>query len=175
MKSSLKIKKVHIITLLLLDIIIIWFWIKWLSPVSSQSLGIILVVPIAFIINIIATLAFLINKNKRLALLFFINSIVCSLLTAFIFSYQIKVSIKQHLDYYTFVKNDSIFSIFIWKQRNEFDINYNKCKNCSMQMVDGKYIQKNDTLFLISDSSRFIIYNNFLYGYYQTPVKLTKK
>ena len=42
-------------------------------------------------------------------------------------------------------------------------------------MVDGKYIQKNDTLFLISDSSRFIIYNNFLYGYYQTPVKLTKK
>jgi len=168
-------KKGHIISLFLLDIIIIWFWIKLIDPIPSQSLGIILVVPIAFIVNISVSFLFLLNKNKKMALLFFINSIICSILTAVIFSYQIKVPINHGQDYYTFTKNDSIFSIFIWKLRNEFDIEYNKCKNCSMRMIEGKCIQKKDTLFLVSDSNRFMILNDFLYEYYQEPIKLTKK
>lgn len=168
-------KKKYIITILILDLIVIWFWIKWIAPTSSQSLAIILVVPVAFTINIIISLIYLLIKNKKNALIFFINSIVCSVLTAFVFSYQIDLSVKKSLDYYKFVKNDSTFSICIWKQRNEFDINYNKCKNCSTQLVNGEYIQKKDSMFLINNSNQFIIHNEYLYGYDKKPIRLTKK
>ena len=77
MKSNTKLK--YGIGILILEIILLGLWIYEMKPDPSISIGIVLIVPILFGINLIIGLILYFLK-KPLAKIFLSNSIICPLI-----------------------------------------------------------------------------------------------
>lgn len=123
-----------------------------------------IVVPLALIINIIIGVILFFIKRVY-SPLFFINCIVASVITYWIFTLEMSNQYREHFDNWSFNLKDTTFRITKWNQYNEFSISYSEGSRSSISFLDGKCEQKKDTLLLIADSIRMFIHNDKLHNF----------
>jgi hypothetical protein len=166
---------VKIIFLTILDYILIWFWVKSIDPDPSVSIGVIILVPFVFIVNISIALILHLRKNPN-SKLFGINSVISAILMFYIFSAGISRHHRQRYESWTFGTKDTLFEITFSKLDSTFFISYRLDPSSSSGLLDGKFINTGSEIKLLTDSTEYIIRDNYLYGFnkYKTPIKLTK-
>jgi len=150
--------------LLLIDMLIIWIWARNSDLGPGSAMDIYIVVPFAFIINMIIGVVLFFTKRVYSAL-FFINCIAAPVITYWIFTLEMSNQYKGHFDHWSFNLQDTTFRITKWNKYNEFSISYSEGPGSSTSFIDGKFEQKKDTLLLTSDSLSMYIHNNKLYNF----------
>ncbi|TPE46109.1 hypothetical protein [Pontibacter mangrovi] len=154
-----------VLGLLIIDVVLIWFWVKKMDPDPSVSIGVLLFVPFVFTLNlIIAAILFLI-KRREYVNLFLINSIASSIIMFYLFGEGIKRHQRNRLESWEFVKADTTFQIIRWKKENEFSMSYSTDPGSSTGFLDGKCEKENEGFTLSTDSTLYRIKDNYLIGF----------
>jgi hypothetical protein len=161
--SSSKIIKGSLL-LFLIDILIIWIWATNSDLGPGSAMIIYIVVPFAFILNIIIGVILFFTK-KIYSSMFFINCIVAPVITYWLFTSEMSNQHKEHLDHWSFNLQDTTFRITKWNKYNEFSMSYSEMPGSSTSFLDGIYVQKKDTLLLITDSIKMYIQHDKLYNF----------
>ena len=133
-----------------------------------------IVVPFIFVINIVIGVVLFFTKRVYSSL-FFINCIVVSVITYWVFTLEISHQYKGHFDHWSFNLQDTTFRITKWNKYNEFSISYSDSENSgsSTSFMDGKCEQRKDTLLLIVDSINMYIHYDKLYNFRQSKNPIT--
>lgn len=155
-----------ILALVLIDFGLIWLWVYQMDPDPSVSIGIILLVPFVFALNLIIGGVLFYLKKKEYSKLFFINSIIASIMMFYLFGEGIDRHQNNRLESWEFQKTDSTFRLTRWKKTNKFSMSYSLRPGSSWGFLDGKCIKKNGEWHLTSDSLKMKIIDDIkLVGY----------
>jgi hypothetical protein len=162
------------LALLLLDILIIWIWAKNEDLGPGSAMVIYLVVPFVFIINvIIGGLLFFIKRAYTT--MFFVNSIVASIVTNWLFTVELSNQSRSAYDSWAFNLKDTTFTINKSNNYDEFGISYSNDGESSTEFMSGKYKQNKDTLMLKVDSGNMYIHGNKLYNFRNSRIPIPLK
>jgi hypothetical protein len=83
----------------------------------------------------------------------------------------------QRLRYegWNFKINDTTFNITHSKLKSTFSMTYSTNPGSSWGFIDGRFIDKSNFYLLTTDTTKFMIRNNFLFGFQNNDsIKLTK-
>lgn len=171
MNSKTKIK--YGIGLLILEIVLLGLWIYAMKPDPSISIGIILIVPILFGLNLIIGLILYFLK-KPLSKIFLANSILCPLIFYAFWSLWFMNYHERNNTEYKFVLNDIIYELSIGKNNEYF---YLCDENNEGRVYVGKYEKKGDSLILKDSEYEMYVINNKLFEFPEkrTEINLVKR
>jgi hypothetical protein len=141
-----------ILGLIIIDFGLIWFWVYQMDPDPSVSIGIFLLIPFVFIINLIIGGVLFFAKKKEYSKLFFINSLLSSIIMFYLFGKGIDRHQNNRLESWEFTKADSTFRLTRWKKTNGFSMSYSLRPGSSWGFLDGKCMERNGDWYLTSDS-----------------------
>ncbi|MFA7445983.1 MAG: hypothetical protein WCY89_08555 [Flavobacteriaceae bacterium] len=159
---------VKILVLAIIDFILIWFWVDTMNPDPSISIALIILVPMAFILNILIALILYFLKKKEYSFLFLINSVISSVLIFIIFNKGIENHQNKLLESWTFQKNDTIFMLTRWKLSDSFSMSYSLNPGSSWSYWEGQCVQDNESnqwILSVSDSVKLKISDDYLIGF----------
>jgi hypothetical protein len=170
MNSKTKIK--YGIGILILEIILLGLWIYTMKPDPSISIGIILIVPILFGINLIIGLILYFLK-KPLSKIFLINTIICPLIFYALWSLWFMDYHKRNNTEFKFSLNEIVYELNIGKNNEYF---YLCDENNKGRVYVGKYEKKGDSLILKDTKARMYIIDNKLFEFPEkrTGIELIK-
>ncbi len=163
-----------ILSLILVDILIIWVWEKNEDLGPGSAMVIYLVVPFAFIINIIIG-GILFFTKRSYSIMFFVNCIVAPIITYWMFTTELSNQSRSAYDTWDFNLKDTTFRIDKSNNYTEFSMSYSNFGGSSIQFLSGEYIQSEDTLILKVDSSEMYIYKNKLYNFRHSKLPIPLK
>lgn len=159
-------KLYKILGLAIIDFGLIWLWVYQMNPDPSVSIGIILLVPFVFLVNLIIAGILFYKKKKENGLLFLLNSVIASILMFYLFGKGIDRYQNNRLEQWEFKKADTTFSLIRWKETDEFSMTYSIRPGSSWGFIDGKCIKETDGWILTTDSVKMkIIANDRLVGF----------
>ena len=162
----------QLLILTILDFIIIWFWVG--EPDPSVSIGIIIVVPFVIIINLILAGLFYAFK-RQYSKAFLINSIISAIIMYNLFIAGIGRHQRMRYEGWNFQINDTTFNITHSKLDSTFSMTYSTNPGSSLSFIDGRFIDKSSFYLLTTDTTKFIIKNNLLFGFQNNDsIKLTR-
>ena len=164
------------ITLLaIIDFIIIWFWVKQMNPDPSVSIGMLLLVPFVVILNLIIALILYFTK-RELASLFVINSAISGILMFYLFEKGIDRYQNERLQSWEFKIQDTTYQIIHWKLESTFSMSESNNPGSSTGFLDGKFTKVGNEYYLRTDSTEYIIKNEYFYKFRNATdkIKLTK-
>ena len=154
----------QLLFLTILDFIIIWLWVRQSDPDPSVSIGILIVVPMVIIVNLIlAGLFYAIKRQYSKA--FLINSIISAIIMYNLFTTGIARHQRLRYEGWNFKIKDTTFNITHSKLDSTFSMTYSLNPGSSWGFIDGKFIDKSSFYLLTTDTTKFIIRNNFLFGF----------
>ena len=170
MKSNTKLK--YGIGILILEIILLGLWIYEMKPDPSISIGIVLIVPILFGINLIIGLILYFLK-KPLAKIFLSNSIICPLIFYAFWSLWFMNYHERNNTEYKFSINEIVYELSIGKNTEYF---YLCDENNNGRVYVGKYEIKGDSLILKDSEFKMYIIENKLFEFPEnrTEINLIK-
>jgi hypothetical protein len=155
-----------IIGLALIDFGLIWLWVYQMNPDPSVSIGIILLVPFVFAVNLIIAGVLLYKKKKENGVIFLANAIIASILMCYLFEKGIDRHQNNSIEKWEFKKADTIFSLIRWKETDNFSMTYSLHPGSSSGYLDGKCIKENGNWILEADSLKMeIIQQDRLIGF----------
>ena len=165
----------QIFLLTIIDFILIWFWVRQMDPDPSVSIGLLVLVPTVFVINIIFAILFVFIK-KQYSRLFLINAVISSFLMYFLFIKGIDRHQNRIYEIWKFNLKDTTFKITLSKLDTTFNVAYSTNPGSSTGFINGQYNIKANEYFLTSGSTKLTIKNEFLFGFRNTKdsIKLTK-
>jgi energy-coupling factor transporter transmembrane protein EcfT len=174
----MKRKIIIILSLIIIDIIIVKFWILYQEkPIPYDSLYGIFVSLYCFIANIFICVIMYFIK-KKFAIVFVINAFICVFILAFVQFYINKNYMesvfekwefyigknKHKISYSTFKSLDSVY--FTGEFDSIYDITVLKGSYNEDGLSSGTVHIKNDTVYFLSvDSCRYYIYEDTLYNF----------
>ena len=164
MKLSTKI--LILIFLVIVDYVLISLYLR--NQNLEPSIAIIVLVPIAFLINILIAIIFFFIKKTSLTSIFVINAILSSIITYYSFGNEMRRQSSLELESWSFKRNDTLFELNSYKKRNEFDMSYSLSSGSSGNFLNGKYIKQQNGIMLISDSIKMRIEGNKIIGFGKT-------
>lgn len=164
MKLSTKI--LILIFLVIVDYLLISLYLR--NQNLEPSIAIIVLVPIAFLINILIGIIFFFIKKTSLTSIFVINAIPSSIITYYSFGNEMRRQSSLELESWSFKRNDTLFELNSYKKRNEFDMSYSLSSGSSGNFLNGKYIKQQNGIILISDSIKMRIEGNKIIGFGKT-------
>ena len=166
---------IKILLLTIIDFIVIWFWVKENDPDPSVSIAIILVVPAVIIINLAIAL-FLYFIKREYSKVFIINSLVSAIIMYFLFLNGIDRHQNLRYGSWKFNIKDTIFQITHFKLEKTFSISESTNPGSSTSFLDGKFSRKDDEIYLTTDTTKYKMKNEYLYGFRNSKdsIKLTK-
>lgn len=164
MKLSTKI--LFLIFLVIVDYLLISLYLR--NQNLEPSIAIIVLVPIAFLINILIAIIFFFIKKTSLTSIFVINAIPSSSITYYSFGNEMRRQSSLELESWSFKRNDTLFELNRYKKRNEFDMSYSLSSGSSGNFPSGKYIKQQNGIILISDSIKMRIEGNKIIGFGKT-------
>jgi hypothetical protein len=166
---------IQLTVLMILDYIVIRFWVLRIDPDPSASIGLLFLVPAVFVINIIIAIVLAFIK-KQYSWLFFVNSIIASFFFYFLFIDGIDRHQNKRYESWKFNLNDTTFEIILSKLDTTFNIVYRTNPVSSTGFINGQYLARQGEYFLTSDTVKLIIRNELLFGFRTTndSIKLTK-
>ncbi|PSG90901.1 hypothetical protein [Aurantibacter aestuarii] len=165
------------IELLILEIILLGFWSYQMEPDPSVSIGIVIIVPFLFVLNIIIGILFYFFKSK-LSHLFFINSIVCPLIFFGIWNLWFMNYHDRISERFDFVIGEKNYEISLSKKSDYFSISdmTNQPNGSTTGLFFGKYERKTDTINLTDGETKMFIIKKKLIGFPEKPneIKLSE-
>lgn len=164
MKLSTKI--LILIFLVIVDYLLISLYLR--NQNLEPSIAIIVLVPIAFLINILIGIILFFIKKTSLTSIFVINAIPSSSITYYSFGNEMRRQSSLELESWSFKRNDTLFELNRYKKRNEFDMSYSLSSGSSGNFLNGKYIKQQNGIILISDSIKMRIEGNKIIGFGKT-------
>ena len=164
MKLSTKI--LILIFLVIVDYLLISLYLR--NQNLEPSIAIIVLVPIALLINILIAIIFFFIKKTSLTSIFVINAIPSSSITYYSFGNEMRRQSSLELESWSFKRNDTLFELNSYKKRNEFDMSYSLSSGSSGNFLNGKYIKQQNGIILISDSIKMRIEGNKIIGFGKT-------
>ena len=174
MNSKRKIK--YGIGLFILEVILLGFWTYQMEPDPSVSLGIIIIVPFLFVLNLIIGILLTLFKSKW-STIFFINSIVCPLMFLGIWNLWFMNWSERNYEEYSFGIDNRKFEVSLSKTSNYFSISdlTNKPNGSTTGLYFGKYERKGDSIKLTDGKTEMFIVEHKLIGFPEKPteIKLT--
>jgi len=170
-KRYLKMKLfLQILGLAIIDYIIIWFWIKMISPDSSSYIALIYLIPLVIAINLVIATVLYFAKSTHVNL-FLINSLISAVLMYFIFVNRVDLNHKKwkenSLMEWTFKVDETTYEIRYLKNEKSFNISERTDIHSLVSIIDGR-VESSDhgeILCLISDSTRYQIKSGYLFGF----------
>ncbi|MBD0259209.1 MAG: hypothetical protein ICV83_26120 [Cytophagales bacterium] len=151
--------------LIIIDFILIWFWVKEMDPDPSSSLVMILLAPFVFGLNIIAVGLLCLVKQKQYIDVFLINSLISPVIMFYLFGQGVKRYQPERLESWKFTSAATTFEVTRWKKTGAFIMSYSTNPGSSSSFLDGKYEWKDGAFILTTDSTRYILKDNFLVGF----------
>ncbi|WP_157491433.1 hypothetical protein [Flammeovirga sp. SJP92] len=149
-----------ILLLTIIDFGLIWLWVYLMDPDPSISITIILLVPLVLVINLIIGGLLLYFKKKDYSKLFFINSILASIIMNYLFGKGIDRHLNTRFESWEFQKADSTFRLNRKKKTDEFSMSYSLSPSSSTVFLYGKCTEKNGEWHLSADSLNMKIIND---------------
>lgn len=159
MNSNTKIK--YGIGILILEIVLLGVWIYMMKPDPSVSIGITLIVPILFGINLIIGLLLYFQK-KPLSKLFFANAVICPLIFYLLWNLWFMNYHERNNAEYKFTINDVVYELSIGKNTEYF---YLCDENNDGRVYVGKYERKGDSILLKDSEYEMYIISNKLFEF----------
>ena len=155
-----------------LEIILLGIWIYGMNPDPSISIGIVLIAPLLFGINLIIGLVLFFLK-KPLSNLFFLNSIICPLIFYALWKLWFLNYHERNNTEYKFILNDIVYELNIKKKTEYF---YLSDEDDNGRFYVGKYEKIGDSIKLTDGDIKMYIVNNKLIGFPEKPteIKLNK-
>ena len=154
--------KLFILTII--DFLLIWLWIYSSPPDPSVSIALVIFIPLVIAINLFIALTLTLLK-RRFANLFVINSLISAVLMYFIFIAGINKHQKNRLESWEFHRADTTFRITHLKKENTFTLSYSTSPGSSTSFLYGKFSYDNINVFLVSDSTKYLLRNGYLFGF----------
>lgn len=145
MKLSTKI--LILIFLVIVDYVLISLYLR--NQNLEPSIAIIVLVPIALLINILIAIIFFFIKKTSLTSIFVINAIPSSSVTYYSFGNEMRRQSSLELESWNCKRNDTLFELNSYKKRNEFDMSYSLSSGSSGNFLNGKYIKQQNGIILI--------------------------
>lgn len=145
MKLSTKI--LFLIFLVIVDYLLISLYLR--NQNLEPSIAIIVLVPIALLINILIAIIFFFIKKTSLTSIFVINAIPSSSVTYYSFGNEMRRQSSLELESWNCKRNDTLFELNSYKKRNEFDMSYSLSSGSSGNFLNGKYIKQQNGIILI--------------------------
>jgi hypothetical protein len=153
-----------ILLLVIIDFCIIWFWVRTMNLDPSASIGINLLIPFVIVINLtIAGILFFFKKQY--SKFFLINAGISAFIINFLFSAEISRHQRAGLESWEFKYNNRIYEIVHWKSEGTFSMSEQLDPGASLQFLEGKFIESNKEYYLTTDSTKYVIRKNILYGF----------
>jgi hypothetical protein len=143
-----------------------------MDPDPSLSIAIIVLVPLAFFLNIIIAAILFFLKLNQYSIIFLANSFFSSFLMNDLFSEGIQRHQKNRLESWTFTKADTTFRVTRWKKENEFSISYSTDPGSSWGFIEGACELTDDGFVLTTDSTRYVIKENYLFDFRRSGDKI---
>jgi hypothetical protein len=159
MNSKKKIK--YGTAILILEIILLGLWVYSMKPDPSVSIGIILIVPILFGLNLIIGLVLYFLK-KPLSKIFLANSLICPLIFYAFWSLWFMNYHERNNTEFKFTLNEIVYELSIGKNNEYF---YLCDENNDGRVYVGKYEKKGDSLILKDSDARMYIMDNKLFKF----------
>jgi hypothetical protein len=158
------------VLILLIDILLMKYWISTIKPDPFMSIGVESYQPRIFGINIlIGIIVFFIKK--RLSILFFINTIICY----WIFSFSWNSWIENHpysVTEYKFKVENRNFKLDLEKNPYYFGIDEIIPESKDLNLTIGMYEKVGDSLKLTSLQETMYFYKDHLIGFSVSPNKI---
>jgi len=153
-----------ILLLVIFDFCMIWFWVRTMDPDPSVSIGIILLIPFVIIINLIIA-GILFFFKKQYSKFFLINAVISAFIINFLFSAEISRHQRDRLESWEFKYKDRIYKIVHWKSEGTFSMSEQLDPGASTEFLEGKFVKFNKEYQLTTDSTKYVIRKNVLYGF----------
>ena len=154
----------QLLVLTIIDTIIIWLWVRQQDPDPSVSIGILLLVPGVALLNLILAAILFATKNKY-SKAFLINSIISAIIMYNLFLAGINRHQQLRYESWQFTQNDTVFRVTHNKLDSTFDISYRTNTSTSTGFISGQVAYNKNNIILTSDTLKFIIKSNFLFGF----------
>lgn len=166
---------IKILLLTIIDFIVIWFWVKENDPDPSVSIAIVIVIPAVILINLAIALG-LYFIRREFTKIFVINSLVSAIIMYFLFLNGIDRHQNLRYESWKFETKDTVFEITHFKLDNTFSISESTNSGSSTSFLDGKFSRKDDEIYLTTDTTKYIMKNEYLYEFRNSKdsIKLTK-
>ena len=134
------------------------------KPDPSVSIGLVVIAPFLFGVNIILAVLYF-RKSKQIASLFLINSIVSPMIFSFIWMFWYDGYAKRYYTQYSFSIGSDRFEIDLSKTSNDFLITdiTNQQNGTTTDVYYGKYQIKGDTILMVSLEHKMFILDRKLY------------
>ena len=165
----------QLLLLTIIDFIVIWLWVRQQDPDPSVSIGILLVVPLAIIVNLILAGLFYAIK-RQYAKAFLINSLIAAVIMYNLFIAGIDRHQRLRYEGWNFKINDTTFNITHSKLDKTFSMTYSLNSGSSWSFIDGHFISKDDFYLLTTDTTKFTIKHNYIFDFREKgdSIHLTK-
>ncbi|QXP70720.1 hypothetical protein H0I29_01060 [Polaribacter sp. R2A056_3_33] len=167
------------VLILLIDILLMKYWVSIIEPYSSMSVGIESYRPRIFIVNIlIGMITFLIKK--RFSILFFVNTIICYLIFSFFWNSWIENHPYSQTNYHFKIENRNL-RLDISENPNTYGIyELNQNPNDSLKIIEmGMNEKKGDSIILKwwkqGENFEMYFYKNKLIGFPENPKGIEMK
>jgi hypothetical protein len=162
----------QLLILTIIDFIIIWFCVG--EPDPSVSIGVIIVVQFVILLNLILAGLFYAFK-RQYSKAFLINSIISAIIIYNLFIGGIERHQRQRYEGWNFKIKDTTFNITHSKVDSTFSMTYSLNPGSSSEFNKGHFSKKSNFYLLTTDTTKFLIRNNFLFGFQNNDsIKLTK-
>lgn len=138
-------------------------------PQPSVAIGLIVIAPLLFLVNVVIGLYFYFRSSKQLATVVFINSIVSPVIFYFVWTSWFGASYAKNYTQYSFRSGSNKFQIIISKNGNDFSIAdiTDQHNGTATERYYGKYQVKGDSILMASFEYRMIIFNEMLFNFPQ--------
>ena len=167
------------IMVLIIDILLMKYWVSTIEPYSFMSVGIESYIPRIFIVNILTgIISFLIKK--RFAILFFANIIVCYLILSFFWNSWIENHPYSQRKYHFKIENRNL-RLDISENPNTYGIyELDPNPNDSLKIIEmGMNEKKGDSIILKwwkqGENFEMYFYKNKLFGFPENPKEIEMK
>jgi hypothetical protein len=148
-----------------IDFLIMWFLV-YRNPLDpSVAIGIVILVPFVFLLNILVCIIFFRLKQREYASLFLVNSILASAIMYFMFDKGIDKYQNDRLESWEFSIADTTYSLTRWKKENEFSLSYSLNAGSSTSFLGGTCELVGNDWVLKADSMEMRIHQSYLIGF----------
>ena len=154
-----------ILLLALIDLALIWLMVYYMNPDPSSSIWILILVPLAFLINAIIAAYFFFKKKVQNAKAFLVNAVIASLLMYYLFGRGVDRYQNERLESWEFENADTTFRVTRWKKRGEFSMSYSLVPGSSSGLLNGECKGNKGEWKLTADSLEMKISGNKLIGF----------
>ncbi|NET31738.1 MAG: hypothetical protein F6K19_07015 [Cyanothece sp. SIO1E1] len=158
-------KTLSILWLIILDFVLIWLWVYDMDPDPSVSIGMIILMPFVFGINAILACIFHFLKKKEFAQLFWLNSLIASVIMFWLFKDGIRRHVDKRWESWGFYVDDKSYRLTRSKEDSTFYISIRLSSGSSQGLLSGTYYREGSGWKLKSDDHEMIIQEDRLINF----------